>query len=48
MLDKLVYTEFVDDPHNSCHTYLQLGGLPDATYTVRVGTTYFVINRKVV
>ena len=48
MLGKLVYTESVENPQNSYNTVLQLGGLPTSTYNVRVSTSDFVINRKVV
>ena len=48
VLGRLVYTEEVDAPQNNYQTVLHLGDLPDATYTVRVGTADFVINRKVV
>ena len=48
MLGRLVYTEEVGAPQNSYQTVLHFGNLPDATYTVRVGTADFVINRKVV
>ncbi len=48
MLGKLVYTESVESPQNSYNTVLQLGGLPTSTYNVRVSTSDFVINRKVV
>lgn len=48
MLGRLVYTEEVGTPQNSYQTVLHFGNLPDATYTVRVGTADFVINRKVV
>ena len=48
MLGKLVYTEAVDDPQNSYSTLLQFGELPPSTYNVRVSTSDFVINRKVV
>ncbi len=48
MLGKLVYTESVDEPQNSYSTLLQFGELPPSTYNVRVSTSDFVINRKVV
>ena len=48
VLGRLVYTEDVDAPQNNYQTVLHLGALPEATYTVRVGTATFVINRKVV
>ena len=48
VLGRLVYTEDVDAPQNNYQTVLHLSDLPDATYTVRVGTSTFVINRKVV
>ncbi len=48
VLGRLVYTEDADAPQNSYQTVLHLGGLPEATYTVRVATNDFVINRKVV
>ena len=48
VLGRLVYTEDVDAPQNNYQTVLHLGDLPEATYTVRVGTATFVINRKVV
>ena len=48
MLGRLVYTEEVGAPQNNYQTVLHFGNLPDATYTVRVGTADFVINRKVV
>ena len=48
VLGRLVYTEDVDAPQNNYQTVLHLGALPEATYTVRVGTADFVINRKVV
>ena len=48
VLGRLVYTEEVAAPQNDYQTVLHLGGLSDATYTVRVATSDFVINRKVV
>ena len=48
VLGRLVYTEEVAASQNDYQTVLHLGGLSDATYTVRVATSDFVINRKVV
>lgn len=48
VLGRLVYTEEVAAPQNDYQTVLHLGGLSDATYTVRVATSDFVINHKVV
>jgi hypothetical protein len=48
MLGKLIYTDKVASPQNYYETVLNLSNLPPATYTVRVSTADFVINRKVV
>ena len=48
MLGKLIYTDKVASPQNYYETVLNLGNLPPATYTVRVSTADFVINKKVV
>jgi hypothetical protein len=48
MLGKLIYTDKVASPQNFYETVLNLSNLPPATYTVRVSTADFVINRKVV
>ena len=48
MLGKLIYTEKASAPQNSYETILNLSNLPSGTYTVRVSTTDFVINRQVV
>ena len=46
VLGRLVYTEEVAAPQNDYQTVLHLGGLSDATYTVRVATSDFVINLR--
>ncbi len=48
MLGKLIYTDKVASPQNYYETVLNLSNLSPATYTVRVSTADFVINRKVV
>lgn len=48
VLGRLVYVEKADAPQNSYQTILHLGNLSKSTYTVRVSTADFVINRKVV
>ena len=48
MLGKLIYTDKVASPQNYYETVLNLSNLPPATYTVRVSTADFVINKKVV
>ena len=48
LLGRLVYVEKADAPQNSYQTILHLDGLSNSTYTVRVSTADFVINRKVV
>ncbi len=48
MLGKLIYTNKIAAPQNSYETILNLSNLPPATYTVRVSTADFVINRQVV
>ncbi len=48
VLGRLVYVEKADAPQNSYQTILHLDGLSNSTYTVRVSTADFVINRKVV
>ncbi len=48
MLGKLIYTEKASAPQNSYETILNLSNLPSGTYTVRVSTTDFVINKNVV
>ncbi len=48
VLGRLVYVEKADAPQNSYQTILHLDGLSNSTYTVRVSTSDFVINRKVV
>ncbi len=48
VLGRLVYVEKADAPQNSYQTILHLDGLSNSTYTVRVSTSDFVINQKVV
>ncbi|MBO4874490.1 MAG: InlB B-repeat-containing protein [Bacteroidales bacterium] len=48
VLGRLVYVEKADAPQNSYQTVLHLDGLSNSTYTVRVSTSDFVINQKVV
>ncbi len=48
LLGRLVYVEKADAPQNNYQTILHLDGLSNSTYTVRVSTADFVINRKVV
>ena len=48
VLGRLVYVERADAPQNNYQTILHLGDLSKSTYTVRVSTADFVINRKVV
>ena len=48
VLGRLVYFEKADAPQNSYQTILHLDGLSNSTYTVRVSTSDFVINQKVV
>ncbi len=48
LLGRLVYVERADAPQNNYQTILHLGDLSKSTYTVRVSTADFVINRKVV
>ena len=48
MLGKLVYTYKVDSPQNSYQKVLNLSNLPASTYSIRVSTNDFVINKNVV
>ena len=48
VLGRLLYVEQADAPQNSYQTVLHLSDVPSSTYTVRVSTSDFVINRKVV
>ncbi len=48
VLGRLLYVEQADAPQNSYQTVLHLSDIPSSTYTVRVSTSDFVINRKVV
>ena len=48
MLGKQVFMQKADAPQNSYETILNLSNLPSGTYTVRVSTTDFVINKNVV
>ncbi|MBO4615426.1 MAG: T9SS type A sorting domain-containing protein, partial [Bacteroidales bacterium] len=48
VLGKLIYTEKIASPLNSYETILHFENLPPATYTIRVSTADFVINRKVI
>ena len=48
MLGKLVFMQKADAPQNSYETILNLSNLPSGTYTVRVSTNDFVINKNVV
>ncbi|MBQ4476053.1 MAG: InlB B-repeat-containing protein [Bacteroidales bacterium] len=48
LLGRLVYVERAEAPQNNYQTILHLGDLSKSTYTVRVSTADFVINRKVV
>ena len=44
----LVMTKDIDATRNNYETVLNLGNLSAATYTIRVSTADFVINRRVV
>ena len=48
LLGRLVYVERAEAPQNNYQTILHLGDLSKSTYTVRVSTADFIINRKVV
>ena len=48
MLGRLVMQDKADAPQNSYEVTLHLDNLPSATYTIRISTNDFVINRNVV
>lgn len=48
MLGRLVMQRMVDAPSNSYEMTLNFGDLPSATYSIRVSTADFVINKQVV
>jgi uncharacterized repeat protein (TIGR02543 family) len=48
MLGKMVMQDKVDAPQNSYEMILNFGNLPAASYTIRVSTVDFVINKQVV
>ena len=48
MLGRMLFERTAYPTFNDSEIVLQLGGLPDAAYTVRVSTSEFVVNKKVV